>query len=1409
MKTSLLRCICAVFLLLLTCSEAQDTRNDTSDAAASIAFTLQQAVSGQLSVFGVITALTSGCSLSEKTPTAVAEQLPPDFASATVYCNLVTQQAVDNWQIIAQENTDWNTTLPDHVVQALTGLFDNPLLETTQQQLAYLNDDGSLASLVYKISCPAPQDQPDLLPAFLAELPGQNAEPGRYVVLAQGPYIAVPAGLPLPDVDVYPLLGPMGGGTTVMLQGDKFTQDLQCRFGNTSLTYVVNATVVDPQTAYCTSPQWYADNNTRVNFSASTSASDCWSGTDFAYYLDPQVSQVAPLTGPRYGSFELRVQLEETVCSFAEEVDDFTPVIYLEGVLDNGTDLALPANLTSDRRALLATTPLYGQPLAAGNHSVLVSLNGQQLSARLASREAAVLELEGPMVSMVTDYLLVNGTAVTVQARLEGFSSLPVTADLALSQRHLEGQDTSTQPLMDASLSQSYVKWDPFHQGVKTVTVELESNQLAQLQAGAVLITLVNAVNADVDDQRSVSIATQLPQKDLTVSFDLQPNQVFYRDDAVVIPVHINFSTLSVPASMAYDLVLTSGTPDAWLPRSRQKGSLQWDLTDGELLHIIVPVNWSLIPYEAEYHMQAPITDLWNAVTLGSVNETAAHIFGVRPGQCPPGTYRPGNKSAALVPAVAPVQSPDDDTRLSTLLVAGQNGTVFDLSPSFQANVAQYGVMVGADCKDATLCFETLEAGATFDVLNSNNTLLRDLYTYPPSSPEPESSSANSSEVNSAGMQSMSSNATGNSTDAVCSKNAFLLPLQLGQNDFNIAVTAPEPADQEAEGTASTGDAVDSGNRTKVYSLSVVRLADPQHAQLALINVTDSTQAVHTVCASTAEVSTTAYLPQPESAEDASDAGGDAPSNEVPSCNPDTPLGVNVSSETKWVSLQPGLLYPDVDGIRVEVKGQVLSQGGDVGADQIADTSGRSNSSSRNNTGFLPAALVLGLQPGVPLIIPIVVVAEDGVTSQRYFVSVTRNTTEASAPGSAAAEEAAPLGDFEQLVVEQPDDNSTQIDPGPTPALHEALPPGWPLPPAQEPWCSLCPAGWASNTVDAKECSMCMPGYYAENPDSPTCLPCPGGTYSSSWGSSQCSHCITGTYSPSEGSQLCSMCGENTTNLEDGSSSCPVALVPGASPSYRYAVIVSFGVLLNGTALDDIASKAGVNASSEQVLEWLVRADTASAFNISLGDVSVTGVQQVERRILYVNVTATLGVELAPGATPDEVEAAMDLTSLSADDPIGLLSNDPDKFFGRTTKALDVTAEPDGAPATVSENRPLSHRHHAALKWPAILGLCLGSMVLLFAAGRFWRRRSRRMLSWLGLSRFAGFTSFTSARDTGNGSSSAELGVVSPPSGPGPLTARNVKRVSRLPDLAAEPMFGVSHEPSHSLDGAPVFKPRL
>ena len=53
------------------------------------------------------------------------------------------------------------------------------------------------------------------------------------------------------------------------------------------------------------------------------------------------------------------------------------------------------------------------------------------------------------------------------------------------------------------------------------------------------------------------------------------------------------------------------------------------------------------------------------------------------------------------------------------------------------------------------------------------------------------------------------------------------------------------------------------------------------------------------------------------------------------------------------------------------------------------------------------------------------------------------------------------------------------------------------------------------------------------------------------------------------------MCPYNTTNLQDGSPDCPAPVLPGSNMTARYAVIVSFGVYLNGTSLDDIAQKVG------------------------------------------------------------------------------------------------------------------------------------------------------------------------------------------------------------------------------------------
>ena len=63
---------------------------------------------------------------------------------------------------------------------------------------------------------------------------------------------------------------------------------------------------------------------------------------------------------------------------------------------------------------------------------------------------------------------------------------------------------------------------------------------------------------------------------------------------------------------------------------------------------------------------------------------------------------------------------------------------------------------------------------------------------------------------------------------------------------------------------------------------------------------------------------------------------------------------------------------------------------------------------------------------------------------------------------------------------------------------------------------------------------------------------------------------------------------------------------------------------------------------------------------------------QISRRVLYVNVTATLGVDVPPNASADDIKSALEVTNLSADDPIAMLAQNPDKFFGRTTKVIKL-----------------------------------------------------------------------------------------------------------------------------------------
>ncbi|KAK9813648.1 hypothetical protein WJX73_001491 [Symbiochloris irregularis] len=489
--------------------------------------------------------------------------------------------------------------------------------------------------------------------------------------------------------------------------------------------------------------------------------------------------------------------------------------------------------------------------------------------------------------------------------------------------------------------------------------------------------------------------------------------------------------------------------------------------------------------------------------------------------------------------------------------------------------------------------------------------------------------------------------------------------VEIVQTDLNASISSNSSSFQPVQGN----DANSTADSSSTYTLSLVRLSPPDHSFIAELNAS--------VKGSTFSLCSDA--PSAEGWPELDDAGSLAESPGPPGpCVAGTTMAMNVTYDTETVFLQPRLLFPDIQGLRVEVNGQVLSKGGDVGADQVMDTT--AESVDRDNNDFLPLAVILGLSPGEPLVVPIVVLAEDGVTSSVYHVSVLRAVPP---EGTVSAQSLDSIGNDSSLALGPSLINvsvssasggaglykKAEAPPPPIGPL-STLPAGWPLPPSR-------------------------------------------------------------TFSAAQGSRLCTMCPSNMTNLQDGSDDCTVPIIPGTNLKMRYAVIVSFGIFLNGTDLDEVASKVGVNASAQDVLGHLIRQDTALAFNISEEDVTVTGISQVARRVLQVNISATLPLDLPEGASQDDIDDALEVTNLSADDPIAMLSSNPDKFFGRTTKALDVTAEPVEDP-TRTESNPFDHGALSAGQiWPIAVGVTVAVVVLIGLALQFLRRKNTRVFSLL------------------------------------------------------------------------------
>jgi hypothetical protein len=96
--------------------------------------------------------------------------------------------------------------------------------------------------------------------------------------------------------------------------------------------------------------------------------------------------------------------------------------------------------------------------------------------------------------------------------------------------------------------------------------------------------------------------------------------------------------------------------------------------------------------------------------------------------------------------------------------------------------------------------------------------------------------------------------------------------------------------------------------------------------------------------------------------------------------------------------------------------------------------------------------------------------------------------------------------------------------------------------------------------------------------------------------------------------------------------------VDGSFPS-DYAILLSFGVLLEGATLDSVSrATTGINGSSEGIVAVLVQGDTALALNVSLHQVEIVGVRQIGVRQLLVNVSATVPVNTEEAALKDTEE---------------------------------------------------------------------------------------------------------------------------------------------------------------------------
>lgn len=255
-----------------------------------------------------------------------------------------------------------------------------------------------------------------------------------------------------------------------------------------------------------------------------------------------------------------------------------------------------------------------------------------------------------------------------------------------------------------ASVSPLYLTWEPNQTNTKNFEIRLVSAPLSY----TISSQLVGVSNVLLDKATSRVTLSFPPTSPASFGFGAR-QVVSYRSLNETVNNSDDNCSISVPVSSfgnSYIPPLVTAVATVEYSSGNYSDLLKslafkQNISAGSRSKFCLPLDWSIVPYEAEVHVLIKLEPAINARVIPSQTNATIFIFGVPLGRCPPGTLKPLNRSNddALYEGTAGLKD-----ILLQVMVGGVK-THLDLDPPFQLIDTSYRVIVPHNATSPQLVF--------------------------------------------------------------------------------------------------------------------------------------------------------------------------------------------------------------------------------------------------------------------------------------------------------------------------------------------------------------------------------------------------------------------------------------------------------------------------------------------------------------------------------------------------------------------------------------------------------------------------------------------------------------------------------------------------------------------------------